>query len=220
MPEHQQSMGKAGKKKGKGWKGTKLRTDMIKRVEGGGLGLINPMGWYHSPADGGHEVTAPRESYELDGPRVLPASPRALDPIITNADDMDQGRRHIVTADLQPLVDSPTEVSGINPVHSRDHHSPLQPASPEQRRASEPNNHLSVNGAAMDEKFPRTKTIAFDDNLERDKPHRGSGAGLAANNNYAYPSHARTTGYMPRTGTIRSVNAGSALQMDRSTFRQ
>ncbi|KAJ9092436.1 hypothetical protein QFC21_006818 [Naganishia friedmannii] len=221
MPEHQQSMGKAGKKKGKGWKGTKLRTDMIKRVEGGGLGLINPMGWYHSPPDGGEDVMAPRESFELDGPRVMHDSPRALDPIITNADDMATMNHHGMTDQVIPLVESPTELSGVNPVHSRDHHSPLQhPATPEQRRASEPNNHLSINGAAMDEKFPRTKTIAFDENIERDKPQRGSGAGLAGNSNYAYPSYARTTGYMPRTGTIRSMNPGSALQMDRTLTRR
>lgn len=221
MPEHQPSMGKAGKKKGKGWKGTKLRTDMIKRVEGGGLGLINPMGWYHSPPDGGEVVMAPRESFELDGPRFQHRSPRALDPIITNVEDIGHNNHDKITDQVDPLVESPTEVSGVNPVHSRDHHSPIQqPASPEQRRASEPNNHLSINGAAMDEKFPRTKTIAFDENVERDKPQRGSGAGLAGNSNYAYPSYARTTGYMPRTGTIRSVNAGSALQMDRSAFSE
>ncbi|KAJ9114241.1 hypothetical protein QFC22_005693 [Naganishia vaughanmartiniae] len=221
MPEHQQSMSKAGKKKGKGWKGTKLRTDMIKRVEGGGLGLINPMGWYHSPPDGGEDVMAPRESYELDGPRVLHDSPRVLDPIITNADDMGNLRHHNTTENVDPLVQSPTELSGVDRLHSRDHHSPLQqPASPVQRRASDPHNHLQINGAAMDEKFPRTKTIAFDENVERDKPQRGTAAGFTGNANSAYPSHARTTGYMPRTGTIRSVNAGSALQMDRTLTKR
>jgi hypothetical protein len=42
-PKHtHQDKARKGVKKG----GQKFRTDMIKRIDGGGLGLVNPMGWY------------------------------------------------------------------------------------------------------------------------------------------------------------------------------
>lgn len=214
MPDRQLSGSKVGKKKGKGWKGTKLRTDMIQRVEGGGVGLVNPMGWYHSPMEGPPpplEVSIPpRESYELSETHAERTRP---EPILNNLEGImqmtEEQPREYYTA-------SPTELSRVQ---SRDHPS-AQP--PETRRSSEPTNHPPPLTNA-EEKFPRTKTIAFDDNVDKDRPQRGSqaaaGGGGAPNRDFVYPSYGRTTGYMPRTGTIRSVNAGQGLPVTRSEFR-
>lgn len=213
MPDRQHSGSKMGKKKGKGWKGTKLRTDMIQRVEGGGVGLVNPMGWYHSPMEGPplpEVMVPPRESYELSETR---GEQRAPEPILNNVEG-------IMQMTEQPrdeyYTESPAELSRV---HTPDHHSPdAQPQ--ETRRSSEPTNHLAP--LSNEEKFPRTKTIAFDDNVDKDRPQRGSHAGIggagsgAPNRDFVYPSYGRTTGYMPRTGTIRSVNAGQGLPLTRS----
>lgn len=195
-PDRQGSAGK--KKKGKGWKGTKLRTDMIQRVEGGGVGLVNPMGWYHSPMDVAPPLPPPppsSESYELDD------APTGIMQVTEPTGD-------------DYLVESPTAMSRVQSTEAPD------PAP--DRRASEPA-HDSAPVAPAEEKFPRTKTIAFDDNLEREKPQRGSvaavGSAPAAPRDYVYPSYARTTGYLPRTGTIRSANAGGGLPMPKSESR-
>lgn len=211
MPDRQHSGSKMGKKKGKGWKGTKLRTDMIQRVEGGGVGLVNPMGWYHSPMDGppSEVIIPPRESYELNETRPAPPPP---EPILNNAEG-------VVESTEQPhtgcYTESPTELSRV---HSPENHSSEPPQ--ETRRSSEPTNHLPP--LSNEEKFPRTKTIAFDDNVDKGRPHRGSVAvagmpgSAAPNRDFVYPSQGRTTGYMPRTGTIRSMNAGQGLPVTRS----
>lgn len=200
MPERPTSGGKIGKKKGKGWKGTKLRTDMIQRVEGGGVGLVNPMGWYHSPLEG-------REEYEL---REAPPPPVAVGIIQPPPDDPSP------ETIAETIVESPTELSRAQ--------TPEPPYQPEPRRSSEPthhhhHDHLSVDPPAVapEEKFPRTKTIAFDDAVDRERPFRGGNVPSAQQHEFAYPSVGRTTGYMPRTGTIRSSNAGLPMTKSGST---
>lgn len=186
---------------------------MIQRVEGGGVGLVNPMGWYHSPLEGptSEVVIPPRESYELNETRPAPPPP---EPILNNAEG-------VMESTIQPgteyYTESPTELSRV---HSPENHSSEPPQ--EARRSSEPTNHLAP--LSNEEKFPRTKTIAFDDNVDKGRPNRGSvavagmpGAG-APNRDFVYPSQARTTGYMPRTGTIRSMNAGQGLPVTRSQY--
>lgn len=42
-------------------KGIKVSKDMIKRVEGGGVGMMNPMGWYDAEHIGTPDVTPTRE---------------------------------------------------------------------------------------------------------------------------------------------------------------
>lgn len=192
MPERQHSGSKIGKKK-KGWKGTKLRTDMIQRVEGGGVGLVNPMGWYHSPMESGREEFELREApppptVGIMQPPAEPEEPSEPEP--------------------EPMVESPTELSRV---HSQDHHSPTN----EPRRSSEPTHHFPPQPLPAEEKFPRTKTIAFDDNIDRDKPQRAA-VPVAPVRDFVYPTYGRTTGYLPRTGTIRSSNAGTGLPMTKS----
>ncbi|GHJ86990.1 hypothetical protein NliqN6_3392 [Naganishia liquefaciens] len=215
MPDRQHSGSKMGKKKGKGWKGTKLRTDMIQRVEGGGVGLVNPMGWYHSPLEGPplNATVLPRESYELNETRPAPPPP---DSILDNAEG-------IMDSTQQPpneyYTASPTELSRTQSPENLSSEPPQ-----DMRRSSEPTNHLAP--LSNEEKFPRTKTIAFDDNVDKNRPQRGSiaVAGMtgssAANRDFMYPSQGRTTGYMPRTGTIRSMNASQGLPVTRTMTRR
>jgi len=70
----------------------KLRTDMIKRVEGGGVGLVNPMGWYQSgstppkklSAEPATQDTASAHSKDLHPLVIHQEAPRGVTGILDN----------------------------------------------------------------------------------------------------------------------------------------
>lgn len=54
----------------------KLSTDMIKRVEGGGVGLVNPMGWYHNATNPIRRLSADPEiaTATMKGGHMVPST--------------------------------------------------------------------------------------------------------------------------------------------------
>lgn len=145
----------------------KLRTDMIKRVEGGGVGLINPMGWYQQQQQQ-HEQAQAHEAFT---PSAQPGPG-----ILENAVDTSEPADYALDVPARRFSDPPNA-----------RHSMLAPAND-------------------DDRMPRTKTIAFD----RPEDH----AAATARDTTGFYSHraARADpegGYLPRTGTIRSIGQGN-----------
>jgi hypothetical protein len=167
----------------------KIRADMIKRVEGGGVGLINPMGWYQTPSSG----AGPGGNGLLFQP-VMEPGPSILGNPNGNPDSQ-----------IEPFNESPTLMEN-EPLPTVVEGVPTRPKSPEistVRRESEPIRHDHVNEIIpAEDKFPRTKTIAFD-RLE-EPPRTAYASGRDTNGMY---QHTASHGYMPRTGTIRSSAA-------------
>lgn len=178
-----------GKQDGKGGPKPRVHAGMIKRVEGGGQGLINPMGWYQSSS-------APGSTSALDSFAPTPSGlgPGILDNPITIATSPEPVAE---TEGLQ-FTESPKSMNARLPDFERP-----RTASPEPdllRRGSEPPVHAHpLPPAPMEDKFPRTKTIAFD-GID-DPPRTAYASGRDTAGMYTHtPGH----GYLPRTGTIRS----------------
>lgn len=173
----------------------RLRTDMIKRVEGGGVGLVNPMGWYHSPGNSGNQLpVTPHQPGVEPGPSILGISGGAAvsQPVHSQHDEID------------PLSESPrsmhsqlpVEGEGMDKMNARGH----------QRKTSEPYQlPKSPVIAAAEDKFPRTRTIAFDRTEEPTRTAFTTGRDMTG-----HYGHSAGTGAMPRTGTVRSVAAMGA----------
>jgi len=86
--------GKPGKRK--------VSKGMIKRVEGGGMGLMNPMGWYD--AEGG-ETLEDGESPQLDNP------PSPLDLVSSSATEGSAYDEAVEDEEEPPVItDSPTAI--------------------------------------------------------------------------------------------------------------
>jgi hypothetical protein len=165
----------------------RINADMIKRVEGGGLGLINPMGWYQSSSAPGS--TAAFASF---APTPTTGSgPGILDNPLTNAAPAEHEN------DMPPLTESPRSMNARLPDVERTRTRSPEPDLP--RRESEPPIHVHPQ-LPPEDKFPRTKTIAFD-GID-DPPRTAYASGRDTAGMYTHtPGH----GYMPRTGTIRSA---------------
>jgi len=161
----------------------RINADMIKRVEGGGLGLINPMGWYQSSSAPGS--TAAFASF---APTPMETGPGILDNPLANEK-------------TEPLSESPRSMNAQLPLE------PVRSRSPEPvalRRESEPQLHLPPHAATpIEDKFPRTKTIAFDGIDETPRTAYASARDSG-------PAHLSGHHQLPRTGTVRSA-ATSAL---------
>ena len=185
-----------GKHEGKPLPKPRINADMIKRVEGGGLGLINPMGWYQSSSAPGSTT-----AFGSFAPTPNESGPGILDNPLTTAPTDD--------ADVAPLTESPRSMNARLPDVER-----TRTRSPDPdllRRGSEPPLHAH-SAPAIEDKFPRTKTIAFDG--VDDPPRTAYASGRDTAGMYAHtPGH----GYLPRTGTIRSaanpgiIGAGGAF---------
>jgi hypothetical protein len=69
-------------------KGIKVSKDMIKRVEGGGVGMMNPMGWYDAEHMGTPDLTPTREE---DRHLETPSAVREAVPENAIEDELDEG---------------------------------------------------------------------------------------------------------------------------------
>jgi hypothetical protein len=167
---------------------------MIKRVEGGGVGLVNPMGWYdHERAE---TPNAPKSD---ETARESPPGPDDVSEL-HGGDRMDVGDEEHAIGDMIPeqaVVDEPEEMQPGSrhesvPNITRESPPPSDDDDPPPSRTPYAGKSLT------DDAFPRSKTIAFDnaeDGMDHDHHAGGSGAGP----------------YFPRTGTVRSNNGGEKL---------
>ncbi|WVR05816.1 hypothetical protein IAU60_002841 [Kwoniella sp. DSM 27419] len=163
----------------------KLRTDMIKRVSGGGAGMVNPMGWYDAERT---ELKTPAPTPEhrddqplpMEGGGVLGLSfdndrglsngeqlENALNAAVESGQAQTQGHRASILGHSE-VTDSPTDVEVTSKI---------------------PYAGLQLN----DDAFPRSKTIAFEDDPAEAQEYR------------AAATTQREDGYMPRTATFRSA---------------
>lgn len=174
----------------------KLRTDMIKRVEGGGVGMINPMGWYHdSPISSGTPTEDGNDNGAAAGPAFAPSV---------------QPGRGILENSAPATAAIDTERQQPRPIlHHEDASNEAgdHPERPE-RRFSDPLSGYRpppppLNLSEVDDRMPRTKTIAFDHDENHDRTAYTSGRDTTG---YYRSTHQHPLGgYMPRTGTIRSI---------------
>lgn len=202
----------------------KINKDMIKRVEGGGVGMVNPMGWYdNSP---GH---TPGNRTPAGG-----VSPRHGDVQLpeVDAEEVERGRRArqaSATADAAPpadvvqrsalgFLDEKTAVNAQTAGEQGPIGLPSVPttrfvtSSPDlmtdpDRSDSMPTKTPYAGRAVDDDAFPRAKTIVFeddDDGLDHDRMGQGYGQSRG------FTSAREGGGYFPRTATGRSA-AGSAF---------
>lgn len=176
-----------------------ITKDMIKRVEGGGVGMMNPMGWYDSehqerrtsdpqsqPQLHERRASSPRMRSAIPTPQVMIAqdptpgpSPESSSEQLPQTADEQSSLEDGPELPSAALTDSPTEMPAE-----------LQPSAP-----------LKIPYAGRqlgDDAFPRSRTIAFDDQDDGfDHDHVAVGM-----------SSAREGGFFPRTATNRSVEAG------------
>lgn len=190
---------KEKKKKGQ------ITKDMIKRVGGGGVGLVNPMGWY----DQDHSDSAPsRLDTPNDTPTATTPAREETSPVIspgsvrspTSITIEDKPREEMPALMLpSPKEDEAPLRFQLN---GRDSSTLDENAFVEDRTDSPPpmddtpaKKTPYAGRAVSDEAFPRSKTIAFDDpedGVDHDHHDRRSSvhdAGLAR------------TGTLPRSGT-------------------
>lgn len=228
-------------KKKVGHKTRKIRADMIKRVDGGGMGVINPMGWINSTPFGssdpeGKETGRRRGSVasSSSGRRArssvshlpnpfLPEDQTPGPGILDHSHDPDGGQ-----AEASAPKDLPSpNVLGIDHVNT-----PLEsrlPADPKAVRSNTEPADIQLGHSAeanrpaspvvtLEDRFPRTRTIAFD-GID-DAPRTAYTSARETGGMYHHqPGH----GHLPRTGTIRSadpaslgVGEGTGLGLDRT----
>ncbi|RXK41787.1 hypothetical protein M231_01022 [Tremella mesenterica] len=161
------------KGKQKGFK-KDIRKEMIKRVEGGGVGLINPMGWYDAT---GGEKPVDRRLNELQLSRGdTPSGSGRNSPSIS---DLPQG--DIAFAEMgghrsTTFAESPAEIDPNEPNDTSHSKTPY------------------AGKVLSDDAFPRSRTIAFDQGAE----------GHDFEDHDAALTTAREGSYFPRTITNRS----------------
>ncbi|KAL7422889.1 hypothetical protein Q5752_002186 [Cryptotrichosporon argae] len=143
---------KRKKKKGIPQKFTK---DMIKRIEGGGVGMVNPMGWYNASRANTPEGGSPAMHPELAGENAehtqdAPRSPES----------------HISPLPSPRLTESPT---ALNPAEE----AIAEGEAVDQVDKEKLRRHVPYsNKPASEDAFPRSRTIAFDapdDGLDHDR---------------------------------------------------
>nr|ODN98734.1 potassium ion transporter [Cryptococcus depauperatus CBS 7855] len=186
----------------------KLRTDMIKRVQGGGVGLVNPMGWY----DAEHIKIAtpsptPENKFRLPSSDDLLATDNGdeLQKALTAAVESGAAQTEETTSGVERVsVQEPTrirkQVSMDQPAVDRDtsdtEHEKPSVSPPQSPTLSEPVGHSKIPYAGLqltDDVFPRSKTIAFEDVLDSGHDHRDRAS-----------TTQREGGAIPRTATFRS----------------
>ncbi|KAK4685671.1 Trk/Ktr/HKT type cation transporter, partial [Tremellales sp. Uapishka_1] len=135
------------KKKGQ----PKFSTDMIKRIEGGGVGLVNPMGWYDASRAGTPIMEEPAPDFRSNSVSQSAPQTGILDNPVQSHPEEDSGG---VTPDQpEPLTDSPLHLYPAVYVTMKD-------IADEQTYR-------------WQDAFPRSKTIAFDDGDDRHEHSRG-----------------------------------------------
>ncbi|ORX40999.1 cation transport protein-domain-containing protein [Kockovaella imperatae] len=183
---------------------------MIKRVEGGGVGLINPMGWYDaeraetpspSPAQPTHSSGSTTRGGDRSDEEVFVSDDEGENPPPANGNVNDiqapkpvkpispvlKGTGEHIRSPTPPSITIPTILTGSHDdapvVESPQHEVPLE-------------RQPYAGRVLSDDAFPRSRTIAFDD------PDDG----------FSHDHQAITTGreggYMPRTATYRSQTEG------------
>ncbi|KGB77669.1 potassium ion transporter [Cryptococcus deuterogattii R265] len=186
----------------------KLHPDMIKRVEGGGVGLINPMGWYDAERA---EIPTPAPTPEHRNDMPLPSGKT----VAADGKDLSQALEAAVVSGVaqvrQPsgvseakhkesktkLPEAEAEADVADEVstafHKRDR-TPTPPPSPRHHKIPYAGLQLT------DEAFPRSKTIAFEDAIDDSHDHRERGS-----------TTQREGGTFPRTATFRNNAADPRL---------
>ncbi|KAE8540063.1 hypothetical protein D1P53_004001 [Cryptococcus gattii VGV] len=191
----------------------KLHPDMIKRVEGGGVGLINPMGWYDAERA---EIPTPAPTPEHRNDMPLPSGKT----VAADGKDLSQALEAAVVSGVaqkrQPTGEAEQEVSEVEHkepktklpeaeagadvadevstgIHKRDR-TPTPPPSPRHHKIPYAGLQLT------DEAFPRSKTIAFEDEIDDSHDHRERGS-----------TTQREGGTFPRTATFRNNAADPRL---------
>ncbi|KAK8865865.1 hypothetical protein IAR55_001013 [Kwoniella newhampshirensis] len=161
----------------------KLRTDMIKRVSGGGVGLVNPMGWYDAERA---EIFTPAPTPEREDPIPLPEgiqmepdTGRQLSSALAAA--VENGQAEAMEEEPKPTLDAPDYLTE-SPGHLTPEGSP--------RRTPYAGLQLT------DDAFPRSKTIAFDDDMDDSHDFRERDRGSTTQ---------REGGTFPRSATFRSA---------------
>lgn len=192
--------------KGKG----AINKDMIVRIDGGGVGLVNPMGWYDGtpmatpmPTPMTSVPGSPVRSYSPNHVEAMNSESHKLDTFISPSNKSsepgtsdDSKRRSIDSDSAEELRSSPTLLSPfeagprLNRMVSEESVSgtgtALAPPT------TEPTRRPYAGTAAGEDAFPRSKTIAFDDAED----------GLA--HEFGAGENGRATYSMPRTSTIPS----------------
>ncbi|OCF73744.1 potassium ion transporter [Kwoniella mangroviensis CBS 8886] len=192
---HHKSSAKKHDTKKKGHK--KINPDMIKRVSGGGVGLVNPMGWYDgertqikTPAPTPEhidDVPLPLENggvlgLSLDDGRGV-QSGQQLNNALEKA--VEDGKASVIDDD-HPVTQSPGQLTPEENVEGRG-----LPPSPRRR--------VPYAGLQLaDDAFPRSKTIAFDDEQADYQDPKGA-------------TTQREGGGFPRSATFRSAAGGDRL---------
>nr|XP_019014907.1 potassium ion transporter [Kwoniella pini CBS 10737]OCF53688.1 potassium ion transporter [Kwoniella pini CBS 10737] len=197
----------------------KINPDMIKRVSGGGVGLVNPMGWYDGERA---EIKTPAPTPEREDDLPLPSENGG-----TLGLTVDDGREVGSGQELgdalekavfdgkatrrDSIVDRPIQVT----------ESPGQ-VTPEDALPPSPRRKTPYAGLQLtDDAFPRSKTIAFDDEQADYQDPRGittgreGGAGFprsatfrsAAGDNRLPREPTMQSGNFPRTYTLRPTTS-------------
>ncbi|ORY31209.1 cation transport protein-domain-containing protein [Naematelia encephala] len=171
-------------KKKHGGKKKQISKGMIRRVEGGGVGMVNPMGWYDTErpleprTDEPPPLALPASDVDFES-REEESHPRGLG--LQRQPRINEGE----VLELEPnprFLDDPIPrmVSSSPP--------PMDPGE------SPPSKTPYAGKTLTDEAFPRSKTIAFDDADDgMDHVHHDRGM-----------TTARDGGFFPRTATARS----------------
>ncbi|OCF31127.1 potassium ion transporter [Kwoniella heveanensis BCC8398] len=185
-PKKHEEPHKSTKKKGH----QKLRTDMIKRVSGGGVGLVNPMGWYEAERA---QIKTPAPTPEHQDDLPLPADNGGVLGL-----SLDDGRGVQTSQQLENALNAAVDrgQAEVKP-DSILGHSEFVTASPaeEENIGLPPSPKRKVPYAGLqlgDDAFPRSKTIAFDDEPADAAEYRGA-------------TTQRENGFFPRAATFRSA---------------
>ncbi|KAL1410029.1 hypothetical protein Q8F55_004031 [Vanrija albida] len=188
-----------------------INKDMIKRIDGGGVGLVNPMGWYEAatphptPGTSGSRAATPDTNAETSppqSPRMLRRAYSAADPEALKLSLERAARR-----DSAGTAESSKPSSGAQSTTDMSKDSAIVKEAPETESPTgyqygEPLRQTSTNDSApngsaprpyasrplTEEAFPRSKTIAFDE------PDDG----------FDHELHPSDGPYFPHTATARS----------------
>ncbi|OWZ79653.1 potassium ion transporter [Cryptococcus neoformans Tu401-1] len=191
----------------------KLRPDMIKRVQGGGVGLVNPMGWYDAERA---EIPTPAPTPELRSDTPLPSGKT----VAADGKDLSQALEAAVVSGVPLERQSTGEAEQeVSEVEHKEPKTKLPDAEAgadvadkigngfhEGRRTSTPpssptRHRIPYAGVQLtDEAFPRSKTIAFEDTIDDSHDYRERGS-----------TTQREGGTFPRTATFRNNAADPQL---------
>lgn len=209
----------------------RLRTDMIKRVEGGGVGLVNPMGWYQNGTSPLRRLSADPEVATAMMKGDINSSPEGLKtpPIIVHQ-DAPMAMTGILDHSMSQSAPANIENGQSSAV---DAHMPRQPtlkhasyghrsststdrSSSDEIRTSHLSNEPQIAPTLeFDDPFPRSKTIAFNDQDEESRQGQRNALTTARETHYAHNAPGVGGGFLPRTGTIRPIQS-SAYGLERT----